>query len=102
MKKSAVGNNILPLLLSHSQKDFDIHPIGINLIKLPNPFKGEPKVDILQTDQDFVVKVIRPESPEWRWIVTQSGSYTIYFESNHKGFSYGTGVVELEEAAAKE
>ena len=43
-----------------------------------------------------------PEPPEWRWIVTQSGSYTIYFESNYKGFSYGASVVELEEAATKE
>ena len=39
-----------------------------------------------------------PEPTEWRWIVTQSGPYTIYFDSNYKGFSYGSSIVEVEEA----
>jgi len=36
-----------------------------------------------------------PEPAQWRWTVTQSGSYTMSYDSNFKGFEYGPCVVEL-------
>lgn len=36
------------------------------------------------------------EPAEWRWRVTQSGRYRIFYESNFKGFSYGSSIVEVE------
>jgi hypothetical protein len=38
------------------------------------------------------------EPAEWRWQVTQSGLYTIAYESNFKGFSYESCIVNVEGA----